>query len=161
MEFFENFLEILKAFWQEKVEYILIGGFAVIIHGMPRVTQDLDIFVKMAPENIEKLRKALKIVFKDDSIDGITEDELKSYSVVRYGTPDGFYIDIINKIGQFACYDDLEYETMAVEGIQVRIATIETLHWLKKDTLRLADKQDAFFLSTLIQEKAKNEFREI
>ncbi|MCX6580795.1 MAG: hypothetical protein NT166_11510 [Candidatus Aminicenantes bacterium] len=46
MEFFENFLEVLKELWQEKVEYDLIGGFAVIIHGMPRVTQDLDIFVK-------------------------------------------------------------------------------------------------------------------
>jgi len=155
MEFFENFLGILKALWQEKVEYILIGGFAVIIHGMPRVTQDLDIFVKMDPENIDKLRKALKTVFNDDSIDGITFSDLKDYSVIRYGTPNGFYIDILGRIGEVAVYDDLEYETITVEGIQVRIAAIETLYWLKKDTLRLADRRDAAFLDSLIQRKNK------
>ncbi|HLP47571.1 MAG TPA: nucleotidyl transferase AbiEii/AbiGii toxin family protein [Candidatus Kapabacteria bacterium] len=155
MEFFENFLEILKALWQEKVEYVLIGGFAVIIHGMPRVTQDLDIFVKMVPENIDKLRKAFKVVFNDDSIDGITLGDLSDYSVIRYGTPDGFYIDILGRIGEVATYDDLEYETITVEGVQVRIASIETLFWLKKDTLRMEDKRDAFFLNSLIQGKNK------
>ena len=155
MEFFENFLGILKALWQEKVEYILIGGFAVIIHGMPRVTQDLDIFVKMTPGNIDKLKKALKTVFNDDSIDGITIGDLNDYSVIRYGTPDGFYIDILGRIGEVAAYDDLEYETITIEGIQVRIAAIETLYWLKKDTLRLADRRDAAFLDSLIQRKNK------
>ncbi|MDQ1354009.1 MAG: hypothetical protein QG657_4318 [Acidobacteriota bacterium] len=155
MEFFENFLEVLKALWQEKVEYVLIGGFAVIIHGMPRVTQDLDIFVKMVPENIDKLRKALRIAFNDNSIDGITLGDLNDYSVIRYGTPDGFYIDILGRIGEVATYDDLQYETITVEGVQVRIASIETLFWLKKDTLRMEDKRDAFFLNSLIQEKNK------
>jgi predicted nucleotidyltransferase len=155
MEFFENFLEILKALWQEKVEYILIGGFAVIIHGMPRVTQDLDIFVKMVPENIDKLKKALKAVFNDNSIDGITLDDLNDYSVIRYGTPDEFYIDILGRLGEVAVYDDLKYEIITVEGIQVRIASIETLYWLKKDTLRLEDRRDAAFLASLIQRRNK------
>jgi predicted nucleotidyltransferase len=155
MEFFENFLEILKALWQEKVEYILIGGFAVIIHGMPRVTQDLDIFVKMVPENIDKLKKALKAVFNDNSINGITLDDLNDYSVIRYGTPDGFYIDILGRLGEVAVYDDLKYEIITVEGIQVRIASIETLYWLKKDTLRLEDRRDAAFLASLIQRRNK------
>ena len=155
MEFFENFLEILKALWQEKVEYILIGGFAVIIHGMPRVTQDLDIFVKMVPENINKLRKALKTVFNDIAIDEITQDDLNDYSVIRYGTPGGFYIDILGRIGEVATYNDLKYEIITVEGVPVRIASIETLFWLKKDTLRPEDKRDAFFLNSLIQEKNK------
>lgn len=153
MEFFNNFLEILKALRQEKVEYILIGGFAVIIYGMPRVTQDLDIFVKMVPENIDKLKKALKVVFDDDSIDEINMDDLNSYSVIRYGTPDGFYVDILGRLGEFAVYEDLEYEIITVEGIQVRVAKIETLFWLKKDTLRPEDKRDAAFLSSLIQRK--------
>ena len=155
MEFFENFLEVLKALWQEKVKYILIGGFAVIIHGMPRVTQDLDVFVKMDPENIDKLKKALKTVFNDNSIDGITLGDLSDYSVIRYGTPGGFYIDILGRIGDFATYDDLEYETITVEGVQVRIASVETLYWLKKDTLRLEDRRDAVFLDSLIRRKQK------
>jgi hypothetical protein len=143
MEFFENFLEILKTLWQEKVEYIL------------SVTRDLDIFVKMVPENIDKLKKALKVVFNDNSIDGITLEDLNDYSVIRYGTPDGFYIDILGRLGEVAIYDDLKYEIITVEGIQVRIADIETLYWLKKDTLRLEDRRDAAFLNSLIQRKNK------
>ena len=155
MEFFEDFLDVLKAFQKEKLEYILIGGFAVIIYGMPRVTQDLDIFVKMVPENIDKLKEALKAVFNDNAIDGITLSDLNDYSVIRYGTPDGFYIDILGRLGEVATYDDLKYEIVTVEGIQVRIADIETLYWLKKDTVRVEDRRDAAFLDALIQRKNK------
>jgi len=153
MEFYEKFLEILDAFRKEEVEYVLIGGFAVIIHGMPRVTQDIDIFIKMVPENIDRLKKALKVVFDDNSIDGITLNDLNDYSVIRYGTPDGFYIDILGRLGEAATYDDLKYETITVEDVQVRIASIETLYWLKKDTIRIEDRRDAAFLSSLMDQK--------
>jgi hypothetical protein len=46
-DLFEKFLEVLEAFGKEEVDYILVGGFAVILHGMPRLTQDIDVFVKM------------------------------------------------------------------------------------------------------------------
>lgn len=155
MEFFEDFLEVLNALNKEKVEYILIGGFAVIIHGMPRVTQDLDIFVKMEPGNIDKLRIALKSIFDDSSIDGITLDDLNEYSVVRYGSPSGFYIDILGRLGEFATYNDLQYEVITIENTEVRIATMETLYWLKKDTIRPEDRRDASFLGALIEQRKK------
>lgn len=42
----ESFRAVLKALHEHDVEYILIGGVAVIFHGVSRVTKDLDIFVK-------------------------------------------------------------------------------------------------------------------
>jgi hypothetical protein len=151
-DLFKKFLQVLEAFEKEEVDYILVGGLAVILHGMPRLTQDIDVFVKMNPENIGKLQKALHRVYQDDeSINEITLDELNHYSVIRYGSPGGFYIDIMARLGEVATYDNLEYETIIVDEISIKVATAEKLFELKKDTLRLEDKRDAFFLSELIR----------
>jgi len=45
MNLFDKLLQIADALEREKVEYILIGGFAVILYGLPRLTQDLDLFI--------------------------------------------------------------------------------------------------------------------
>ena len=44
MDHFQVFLKVLKAMEDEGVDYILIGGFAVILHGLPRFTMDMDFF---------------------------------------------------------------------------------------------------------------------
>jgi len=59
-DLFSDFLEILNAFAKNGVEYILIGGFAVIIHGFPRLTSDIDIFLKPEAKNLERLKRALR-----------------------------------------------------------------------------------------------------
>lgn len=146
----EHFLQVIKALNDYQVEYILIGGVAVIFHGMDRLTRDIDVFVNMEPQNIERLRKSLHAVFDDASIEEITFDELAQYPVIRYGPPEDFYIDILTRLGEAAAYEDLDYEVLDYEGIPVRIATPETLYQLKKDTIREKDKIDAFFLRELI-----------
>ena len=140
---FSDFIQVLDAFDKHGVDYILIGGVAVVLYGMERLTRDIDIFVKMVPENIDQLRKALHSVFDDTSIEEITFNELQKYPVIRYGTPGGFYIDIIARIGEVAVYDDLEYEIIDYHGTKLKLATPETLYRLKKDTIRDKDKIDA------------------
>ena len=147
---FNKYIRVLEALEKHRVEYILVGGFAVILHGLPRLTRDIDIFIKMAPKNIKQLRKALHSVFEDASIDEITLSELQTYPVIRYGTPDGFYIDILARLGEAFTYSDLELEVIDFQGIKIRIATAETLFRLKKDTIRPEDKIDAMFLKDLI-----------
>lgn len=45
-DLFNKFLEVIDTLEKEKVDYILVGGFAMVLYGMPRATQDLDLFVK-------------------------------------------------------------------------------------------------------------------
>lgn len=45
-DLFNKFLEVIDTLEKEKVDYILVGGFAMVLYGMPRTTQDLDLFVK-------------------------------------------------------------------------------------------------------------------
>ena len=153
---FRDFIAVLNAFDRHKVDYILIGGVAVILHGMERLTRDVDIFVKMDAENIDTLRKALHSIFDDTSIEEITFEELKKYPVIRYGTPNGFYIDIMARLGEAVSFEDLEYETIAYQGTKIRIGTPETLYKLKKNTVRDRDKIDAIFLEELIKAKQSN-----
>lgn len=147
----KNFQAVLKALSESEVDYILIGGLAVAYHGVPRFTEDIDIFVRRNPENISRLKNALRAVFDDESIDEITYDDLVEYAVVRYGTPDNFYIDVMDRIGEVFSYNDLDYEVIEAEGIQVRIATIETLIKLEKGTFREIDRLDV----AMLEEKLK------
>jgi hypothetical protein len=154
---FKEFLEVFKALDQQKVDYVLIGGVAVILHGMERLTRDIDIIVKMSPENIQKLRKALQMVFEDDAIEEITLPELYKFPVIRYGTPNEFYIDIMARVGELANFEDLEYITIEYQGVKIRIAKPESLFKLKKDSIRDKDRIDAIFLKKLIEAGKINE----
>lgn len=156
MNQFNEYMRVLEALEKQNVDYILVGGFAVILFGMQRLTRDIDIFIEMAPENIEKLRKALQSVFEDPSIEEITLGELEQYPVIRYGTPNGFYIDILARLGEVATFDDLEYEAVEIQGTQIKVATPETLYRLKKDTVRPEDKIDAMFLKEIIKTREAN-----
>jgi hypothetical protein len=121
---------------------------------VPRVTEDLDLFVKKDPANVERLKKALRSVFPaDESIDELTKEELEKYPVIRYGTPDDYYIDIMDRLGEAFKYDDLEYEVIESQGIPIRIATIETLIKLKQGTIREIDQVDVIMLRAKSREK--------
>lgn len=125
-------------------------------HGVERVTKDLVIFVKRTPENFTKLRQALTSVFADEAISEITHEELERYPVLRYGTPEDYYIDVLDRIGEMFCYDDLEYENIMSQSVPTRVATIVTLIKLKKGTLRPRDHMDVGYLTLKLEEKNKN-----
>ena len=148
---FEQFMHVLDALAKHKVDYILVGGVAVILHGIERLTRDIDIFIKMEHRNIERLRNALHSIFDDESINEITLEELQKYAVIRFGVNDDFCVDIIARIGEVAVYEDLDFEILLYDGINVRIATLETLYNLKKDTIRHKDRFDAAYLLDLIK----------
>ena len=59
---------VLGAFERESVRYKVIGGVAMNLVGLPRATQDLDIFVAADEDNIGRLRNALTSVFHDPDI---------------------------------------------------------------------------------------------
>ncbi len=154
---FENFYRIIDELNNEGVEYILIGGFAVILYGLPRLTEDIDIFISPDQDNVAKFKTALKRIYNDASIEEINIGMLNEYAVVRYGTPSGFYVDILTRLGEAFSYHDLEYEIKNIEGHRIRIASVPTLIKMKSDTLRSIDAEDVFFLKSLLQDRDNGE----
>ncbi len=51
--------DVFKSFQRHDVKYVVIGGIASILHGVPRATFDLDILIEATPENAQRLLDAL------------------------------------------------------------------------------------------------------
>lgn len=51
--------ELFRSFQENDVKYVVIGGIAVILHGVPRATFDLDVLIEATPDNVDRLLKAL------------------------------------------------------------------------------------------------------
>jgi hypothetical protein len=142
---FDKFLEVLRALAREGVDYVLVGGVALGVHGIVRATEDIDLFVRPDAENVERLRRALRSVWDDPDIAGITVEDLSGeYPTIRYGPPgEAFVIDVLSRLGSAFAFDDLESQTVDVEGVPVTVATPATLHRMKRATLRPIDRADA------------------
>ncbi len=56
----QNLRALLKTLLEHKVDFVLIGGFAAVVHGSTLVTQDIDICCAISNDEIGKLRMALK-----------------------------------------------------------------------------------------------------
>lgn len=125
---FKEFLKLLRA---HGVEYLLIGGYAVGVHGRPRFTNDLDIWVALAPVNARRVVEALKEFGFEDP--GLSVDLfLKPDSIVRMGV-EPVRIEIATAISgvEFQeCYRervDTELDGVAVSVINLHHLRINKL----------------------------------
>jgi hypothetical protein len=54
------YYDILEKLYHANIRYLIVGGLAVNLHGVPRVTQDIDLIISTDRENVEKLCNLLK-----------------------------------------------------------------------------------------------------
>lgn len=142
----DEIIRVLRAFEASGLEYVLIGAAAMGFHGLVRATEDLDLVVRATPENIERLRAALREAYGDDPhIEDITAAELLGdYPAVRYYPPTGdLYFDVLTRLGDVARFESVDAEIKEFEGTRARVATPAALYRLKKGTVRAIDHQDA------------------
>jgi len=139
-------IRVLRAFEASGLEYVLIGAAAMGFHGLVRATEDLDVLIRATPENVERLRTALREAYEGDPhIEEIAADDLLGeYPAVRYYPPTGdLYLDVLTRLGEAARFEDVDAETREIEGTRVRVATPAALYRLKRATVRAIDHQDA------------------
>jgi hypothetical protein len=142
----DEIVRVLRAFEASGLEYVLIGATAMGFHGLVRATEDLDFFIRATPENVERLRAALRESYDDPHIEEISAaDLLGEYPAVRYYPPSGdLYFDVLTRLGETARFETVEAEIKEIEGgTRVRVATPAALYRLKKGTVRAKDHQDA------------------
>lgn len=137
--------KVLAALEREGVQYVVFGAVALALLGLPRTTEDLDIFIAPDRDNIERLKAALHSVFDDPCIDDITaEDLLGDYPAVQYvPPPEGFHIDVLTRLGELYDFSNLPSQRVDFDGLMVSVVTPETLFRMKKGTVRLKDLGDA------------------
>ena len=151
----EKALKVIDALNNHEVDYTIIGGYAVVLHGYLRATEDIDVLVRMTKKNISNLQEALLSVYNDEDIYEINFDELQNYSVIRYGTNDDFYLDIISRIGELFDFHNIESQTKIVNNVKINFATASSLLKMKQNTYREKDKLDILFLKEKINHDKK------
>jgi hypothetical protein len=96
MEIQPDFKELLGLFNAHKVEYIIVGGYALAFHGAPRYTGDIDIYIQPEDENAERIISALE-EFGFGSVGLSAEDFARPGQVIQLGVPP-VRVDIITSI---------------------------------------------------------------
>jgi hypothetical protein len=96
MEMRTDFKELLELFNKHEVEYLVVGGYALAFHGAPRVTGDIDLFVRPARDNAQRILAALND-FGFGSLHLSEEDFITPGMVVQLGVPP-VRIDIITRV---------------------------------------------------------------
>jgi hypothetical protein len=135
---FKEFLKLLRA---HGVEYLLIGGYAVGVHGRPRFTNDLDVWVAIAPANAKRVVGALQEFGFEDP--GLSEDLfLKPDSIVRMGV-EPVRIEIATAISGVE-FDECYRERVETEldGVPVSVINLNHLRINKLASGRSKDLAD-------------------
>lgn len=96
MDIQQDFRDLLALFNAHRVEYLIVGGYALAFHGAPRLTGDLDIFVKPGKENARRILEALT-EFGFGSLNLTEEDFAFPDKIVQLGVPP-VRVDIITSI---------------------------------------------------------------
>lgn len=139
----EDFTDFIKALNNSHVEYILVGGYAVIYHGYNRTTGDLDIWVNPTSENFKRLELAFSIFGM--SMFGITEDKFlntQSYDVFTFGRPP-VCIEILTKVKGLDFKSTFSNSVFTkFDGIDVQMIDIRDLRIAKSAANRPKDNDD-------------------
>ena len=96
--FSRDTLAFLRLLSQHRVRYVIVGGEAVIFHGYPRVTGDVDFFYENTAANADRLFDAL-LKFWDGRVPGVTSagDLREPGIIIQFGRPP-HRIDLLNRI---------------------------------------------------------------
>jgi hypothetical protein len=138
----EKQISLLAAFAAAKVEYAVVGGMAVIMHGYVRATHDLDLFIRPTEENARAAFGALLAL--GVPLDGLEfADLLDDEENLRFG-PEEDHIDILASIGEMG-FDQVWRNRVEklLEGLPVPFISKADLIENKRQVGRLRDLADA------------------
>lgn len=161
------YYEVFQKFSVEGVRYVIVGGLAVNLHGVPRLTQDLDIIILLNAENVGKTTNVLKQLGFLPSLPVAPEDlarpeVVKDWTENRNLVAFNFYhqeqgyksVDIIlvHPLDFEKAYENRIQRQ--VKDIEISLVSIEDLITMKEKSGRAQDLSDIQMLRR-VRELAK------
>ncbi len=137
----QDFKEFIQSLNDNGVRYLVVGGYAVALHGYPRYTKDIDIWVEMTPENGNRILKALD-QFGFGSLDVKASDFTVPDQLLKLGYPPR-RIDVLTTlpgVGFSECYSSRTI--VEIDGVSVNFIDLENLKKNKRATGRHQDLAD-------------------
>lgn len=139
--FSQDFREFVLLLNKNEVQYLIVGGYAVGIHGHPRYTGDLDIWLLPEKENAKKILQSIQ-EFGFSSLNITEADIMKEQSVIQLGYPP-LRIDLLTSIDGVnfqECYPNRKI--VSIDGITVNFIGFTDLLKNKKASGRHQDLGD-------------------
>ncbi len=140
-----DYRDMLSALSAERVEYLVVGAYALAAHGLPRATGDIDIWIRATPENAGRVWSALQRF-------GAPYGDLTRNDLVSPGTV--FQIGVApRRIDLLTAIDGVDFESAwsrresrVIDGLTVPVLCREDLLLNKRSTNRPRDQLDAEWL---------------
>lgn len=141
-----DFRDILQAFSDESVAYLLVGAYALAVHGYPRATGDIDLWINPTPENAAKVMRAL--AHFGAPVSQINPSDFETPDVVLQIGIEPNRIDILTELSGV---DDFESTWSArievsIEGLDIPVISKAALIRNKQSTGRPKDIADLAWL---------------
>jgi predicted nucleotidyltransferase len=141
--------ELLKRLAEADVRFVLVGGLAVNAWGYLRATRDIDLVPDRSPENLDNLGEVLGALGGKVDVDGrllspeATSIFLKTGDRMLVATNLG-QIDILQGLPQIPTFAELDAKatTVEIEGLSMRVCSLEHLLAMKRASERPRDRDD-------------------
>lgn len=161
-----DYLAIFKKLNEAGIEYIVVGGVAINLYGIPRMTYDIDLLLNLEDQNIRKFVQLLnKWGFKpkvpvdimdlgeeDKREDWIRNKHMKAFNLVnpQWAISE---IDIVidSPVDYEKGHERVNY--IVLQGVSIPVVSIDDLIKMKEKTGRLQDNADIRYLRELKDEK--------
>lgn len=159
-----DYLAIFKKLNEAKIKYIVVGGIAVNLYGIPRMTYDIDLVLDLKDKNLEKFLKLLKgwgfkpkvpvnimdFAIEENRKDWIKNKQMKAFNLVN---PKWAISEIDVVIDSPVDYDKAHKRHINLQGVSIPVISIDDLIKMKKITDREQDNSDIKYLRRLSNEK--------
>lgn len=140
-----DFRDILSSLNRAKVDFIIVGAFALSSHGRPRATGDIDIFLRNSTENAERVIEALRDF--GAPLDGISSEDFTSDdNVVQIGV-EPRRIDLMTRISGVSFDEAWDNKLpVSIDGLDIFVLSKSDLLKNKSAADRGKDKGDIEWL---------------
>ena len=151
-----DFLNLLERLVKAEVNFVIVGGFAGVVHGCTYVTQDIDICCDFSPVNLLALQRAIsdlhpvhRMTPKRKKLQ-LTEQACGQFKNLYLDTDIG-QLDCLSFIDGLGDYSQVkrESELIEVEEMKVRVLSLDALIKSKKSMSRPRDKEAVLQLEAI------------
>jgi hypothetical protein len=126
-----SFRRILELLEEHDVEYVVVGGVAAVLQGVPMTTFDIDALVKVDPQNCDRLGRVLSSLdarFREHQGLRPTPEDLAAGGHLLLATDSGPF-DVLGSIGGGKRYEDVVASTRRISlgDLSFRVLSVEAL----------------------------------
>ena len=157
-----DFFDLIERLVKTGVDFVIVGGFAGVIHGCTYVTQDIDICCDFSVENLLRLQNAIVDLHPvhrmtpDRHKLELTEKNCKTFKNLYLDTDSG-QLDCISFVDAIGDYQKVKEQSILVEaeGAEIRVLSIDVLIESKRALNRPRDREIILQLEAI--KKLKNQ----